>query len=76
MVEASIQEMTIAPSENGGFFVQLHISDAAPDAEEAAFVLKLHVEIERPKTDQLGVVQREALIIGSQVLRDLINALP
>jgi len=73
MAEPLIQETTLTPIEGGGFAVELHISEAPADAEDAAFVLKLYVEIPRPQTDQLSHIQRQALLVGSQVLRNLIN---
>lgn len=76
MADPSIRETVLTPKGDGGVAVELHISDAPLDDEDAAFVLRLHVEIPPQQGDRLSQVQREALKVASQVIRDLISAKP
>lgn len=68
-----IRETIVTPMENG-YGVQLRISDVTSEDESAAFVLRLSVQIPKTATDQLFLIEREALAAGNRVLRDLIDA--
>lgn len=68
-----IRETLVTPAK-GALRVQLRISDAPLDDESAAFVLSLSVQIPTSPDAQLSMIQREALKVGSQALRDLLNA--
>ena len=73
-VSVSIQETTIAPA-NGGYVVQLHISDKLPDALDADLVLTLRVRIGPTKTEKLPDIQKAALDEIVEALKPLMSGL-
>ena len=73
-VSVSIQETTIAPA-NGGYVVQLHISDKPPDALDAALVLTLRVRIGTTQPAKLPEIQKAALNEIVEALKPLMTSL-
>lgn len=64
---------TIVTPKDAEHVVQLHISDVAPGDEAATFRLLLSVQIQRSETDQLSVIQRDALREAHAAIRHLLG---
>lgn len=74
MSAVTIRETIVTPNADGAT-VQLYISDAAREAEDAAIRLALTVSIPALQTPLLIHVQRAALNLLQRMLRDLDDSL-
>ena len=70
----SIQETTITPA-NGGYVVQLNISDKPLGALDAALVLTLRTQIGATPTAKLPDIQKAALEKIVEALKPLMSGL-
>lgn len=74
MPAAQILETIVTPNADGAI-VQLYISDAARDAEDAAIRLALTVSIPAFQSPLLIHIQRAAIEAATNALRDLNSSL-
>ena len=70
-----LRETVVTPTEDGGSVVQLHISDAPPDDESAAFVLNIVVKLLPYETPLLLHVQREAISKAQDALSPILQGM-
>lgn len=66
-----IRETTVTPNATG-CIIQLHISDAPPDDESAAFVLTISAKFPALQTPLLAQLQRAAMKAAQDALTPLL----